>query len=97
MNEKFSLIKECPALYLIEYFDEVKTKVDLYFETKNDPLLTKKRIKIIEIIENCLSKCIKNKLSNHVLSKTHNNLTHLESHLLANNSCTVINNMYILF
>ena len=64
-------IIDSPQLYLIQYYDDLKAKVDIYFETKLQPIrnikrlkdqTTKEWIKYIEIIEKCFAKCIKNKI-----------------------------------
>ena len=82
MNNIIKQIIDSPQLYLIQYYDDLKTKVDVYFETKlqqiqNDKLLkdetTKNWIKYIEIIDKCYAKCIKNKIPIEVINIAQNN------------------------
>ena len=82
IKDVINKIIDSPELYLIQYYDDLKTKVDVYFETKlqqiqNDKLLkdetTKNWIKYIEIIDKCYAKCIKNKIPIEVINMAQDN------------------------
>ena len=106
-------ILDCPKSYLIQYYDDLKTKVDIEYVTKlrfiQDIELkeetTKKWIKIIDIIETCLAKCIKNVIPNDLIISTKETLNkteeivenkleiikaHLQSYLFSNDSYVAI-------
>lgn len=69
---------ECPKLYLIGYYDDLKAKIDIYFVTKlrknrSEQLkqeTNKKWTRIIQIVEKCLEKCINNKIPSDVANRT---------------------------
>lgn len=114
--DKINEMIESPEKYLIDYFDEVKSRVDVDFELKlqqikatNSDLrnkINKKWIKLIDLIEKSLTKCIHNKLSDQVIKEAKDKLknaesnkeetklvkvkNNLESHLLQNDLFTVI-------
>ena len=87
-NSDLNAIKqiiECSELYLIDYFDSIKTKVDVEFVSKLELVtnlklkekIIKKWCKLIEIIEETLKICIKNK-SKELIEKANEELSKLE-------------------
>jgi len=85
--EKIKQMIECPKLYLINYFDEVKSQIDLSFVKSRNSLKDEKAIqessnkwlKLIDIIDKCQAKCINNKLPNDIIDKTIKQLDTIES------------------
>ena len=79
-------IIDCPELYLIEYYDDLKSKIDFQFETKLQSLqenhlretASKQRNKIIDIIDKCLTKCIKNEIPNELINQTKDLINKIE-------------------
>lgn len=109
--EEIKQIIEYPKLYLINYFENLKSKVDLDFEQrlsliKDDEIKrekTDKWLKLIEIIEKCLKKCLNNHIPKELIEETNGLIIQLseinkiqlirnklESYLLANDSYLVI-------
>lgn len=85
--EKIKQMIECPKLYLINYFDEVKSQIDLSFVKSRNSLKDEKAIqessnkwlKLIDIIDKCQAKCINNKLPNDIIDKTIKQLDTIKS------------------
>ena len=113
MEKAINQMIDCPKSYLIQYYDDLKSKVDLAYETKLQEITdaelkektTKQWIKLIDVIEICLAKCINNTLPNELItqakeilmdieSKQSDELEQLEhklqSHLLSNEQCLAI-------
>ena len=76
--DKINEMIEYPKLYLTDYFDTAKAKVDSDFvaklsQIKDDSDLrdktNKKWIQMIEIIEKCEAKCSENKLNDALIEK----------------------------
>lgn len=68
---------ECPKLYLINYFDDIKSRIDAKFvsilskvadlDFKNETI--KKWSKLIGLVDKCLEKCFNNKLPNELVKE----------------------------
>ena len=84
---KINEIIEFSNLYLIDYFEDLKTKIDIEFvkkinETKDSNLneeTNKKWSKIIDLIEKSQFKCLKNKFSNEMICETKERLDKIGS------------------
>lgn len=78
---------ECPKLYLINYFDTIRAKIDIEFYQKIQGIqdvklkeeTTKKWIRLIELTEECLKKCLINKIPNDIINKTKKTISKYES------------------
>ena len=87
--DKINEMIECPKLYLVDYFDTAKAKLDADFVTKLSQIkdedvelkekTNKKWIQLIEIIDKCQAKCLTNKLSDEVINKAKEKLKQIES------------------
>ena len=77
INE-INLIIDSPTSYLIEYYKNLQSKIDFMFETEIQSIeykelkeeKTNEWINIIDLIEKCSNKCIKNKLPDEVIIET---------------------------
>ena len=73
--------------YLINYFDEIKTQIDIDYELKSSrqsdqnlrDSLIKEWIKLIDLVEKCQQKCINNKIPNELIRKARDKLSKLEN------------------
>ena len=80
-------IIDCPKIYLLQYYDNLKAKLDIQFVSKlrsiQDAQLKqetqKQWIKLIEIIDICLAKCIKNTIPTQVVNETKEILNEIKS------------------
>lgn len=85
INEINEII-DCPSKYLIDYYDNLKLKVDIHYETKLQRIqdvqlreeITKRLVKFIHIIDTCFEKCIKNTLPSELVSQARELLSKVE-------------------
>ena len=78
---KIKDIIEAPRLYLSDYFENIKSILDVSYIKRaiTDKEVTKEWLQIIDIIENkCLSKCLLNKLPIEVINEANDKLTNIE-------------------
>lgn len=87
--EKIRQILECSELFLIYYFNNIKTVIDVDYETKlinnemsNIIKLNKEtsdeRIKLIEKVESFQSKCLRKRLTKELINYTNLKLNKLD-------------------
>lgn len=80
-------ILDCPKLYLIQYYDNLKTKIDIKYETELQSInetqskeeTAKEWTKLIGIVDKCLAKCINNTIPVEVVNRTKDTLDTIES------------------
>ena len=86
-------ITDCPKSYLIHYYDDLKSKVDIEFELKLQEIkdfqlkesTTKQWITLIDIIDKCLAICINNTIPFELIDQAKQKLDNKESNQVSIN------------
>lgn len=80
---KIENILESPIIYLIDYYENLKAKVDLDFENRKRNFILKDTckewVRIIDVLEKCQEKCIKNKLPEHLINEAKEKMAQMNS------------------
>ena len=85
--ENIKQMMECPKFYLANYFENVKSKIDIEFVklrlSLNDEIAFEqdkiKWLKLIDLIDKCQAKCINNKIPSDLIEQTKKKLDNFES------------------
>lgn len=99
--EQIKEIIECPKLYLVYYFDEIKSKVDTEFLEKLRKItdinleneINQTWIKLIDIIEKCQEKCLKNSIPNDLINEANGLISEFQLNESNNNMICSIQKM----
>ena len=85
--ENIKQMMECPKFYLANYFENVKSKIDIEFVklrlSLNDEIAFEqdkiKWLNLIDLIDKCQAKCINNKIPSDLIEQTKKKLDYFES------------------